>query len=73
MQTTMRYTLLGRLLGIVARPICQDGVRDHMKEMIGPRRESRLASEPGERRHEGEQIGPIHIGARRSFGLSAQQ
>ena len=27
------------VLDIVARPICQDGARDHVKEMIGPRRE----------------------------------
>jgi hypothetical protein len=32
-----RYPL--SLLDIVARPICQDGACDKVKEMIGPRRE----------------------------------
>ena len=61
------------LLDIVARPICQDGARDNLKEMIGPWRECRLVDKPAERRHQGEQVVPMHIGARRSLGLSPEQ
>ena len=73
MQTTIRCTLLRCLLDIVARPICQDGARNNVKEMIPPWRDSGLADEPAERRHQGEQVDPIHIGARRSLGLSTEQ
>lgn len=41
--------------------------------MIGPRRECGLVGRPNERRHQGEQIVPIHIGARRSLRLDALQ
>jgi hypothetical protein len=36
-----RFDLNGcdRKLNIVARPICQDGARDNVEEMIGPQRE----------------------------------
>ncbi len=66
-------TLLLRILDIVARPICQDGARNNVKEMIPPWRECGLANGPAERRHQGEQVNPIHIGARRSLGLSTAQ
>ncbi len=51
----------------------QDGARNHVKEMIPPWRESGLAAEPRERRHQGEQVLPVQIGARRSLGLSMEQ
>ena len=51
------------LLDMVARPICQDGARNHVNEVVRPRRECGLAGEPGERRHQREQVLPIHIGA----------
>ena len=41
--------------------------------MVRPWRESGLAGEPGKRRHQGEQVDPVHIGARRSLGLSTEQ
>ena len=53
--------------------IRQDGARDNVKEMIGPWRECGLVDEPAERRHQGEQVTLIHIGARRSLGLSTEQ
>src|ERR1700761_5077631 len=49
-----------RLLDVAARPVRQDGARNQGKEIIGPWREYRLAGEPGERRHQGEQVGPVH-------------
>jgi hypothetical protein len=61
------------LVDIVARSIFQDGARDDVKEMISPRGERGLVDRPAERRHQGEQIVPIHIGARRSFGLCTEQ
>jgi len=61
------------LLDIVAWPVCQDGARNNVKEMIPPWRESGLAADPCERRHQGEQVLPIHIGARGSLGLSTEQ
>jgi hypothetical protein len=33
---TIRCALLCCLLDIVARPICQDGARNNVKEMVGP-------------------------------------
>ena len=47
-----------RFLDIVARPICQDGARNKVKEMIRPWRECGLAGEPAKRRHQGEQVVP---------------
>ena len=73
MQTTIRCTLLRCLLDIVDRPVCQDGARNKVKEMVCPWREFGLADEPAERRHQGEQVVRIHISARRSLGLSTEQ
>lgn len=71
--STPRMTCPPTCLDLVAWPICQDGARNEVNEMIGPWREGRLVDRPAERRYQGEQVVPIHIGARRSLALSTQQ
>lgn len=56
-----------------AGPPCQDGARDKPDEMIRPRREGWLVDRPAERRYQGEQVVPIHIGARHSLVLGVAQ
>ena len=67
-----RFCFLG-FLAVAVRLICQDGARNNAKDMIGPWRKRGLIAKPAERRHQGKQVFPSHIGAGRSIGLGTKQ
>lgn len=69
----LRLGLGTSLCDTVTRQIRQDGACDDVGEMIGPPRECRQVDKPTERRHQSEQVVPVHIGARLPGGLSAKQ
>ncbi len=52
-----------------ARPIREDSTFQNVRTIFGPWCESRLASKPGERRDQSEQVDPIDVGASRLPGL----
>ena len=72
-QATMLHDSTFGPVDTIARQVCENRAGNEINEMIRPWRERGLVHRPAESRHEGEQVVPIHIGSRLTFGLSAEK